>query len=162
MNENNDIAYMALALEQARLAARAGEVPVGAVLVDRHGEVLAASHNQPISAVDPTAHAEIRVLREAARNIDNYRLIDTTLYVTLEPCVMCVGAMIHARIGRLVYGAAEYKTGAIQSAARLLDDVRFNHVIEVQSGILEQPCREILSEFFARRRQAIKQSKGDL
>jgi tRNA(adenine34) deaminase len=124
--------------------------------------VLAASHNQPISAVDPTAHAEIRVLREAARNIDNYRLIDTTLYVTLEPCVMCVGAMIHARIGRLVYGAAEYKTGAIQSAARLLDDVRFNHVIEVQSGILEQPCREILSEFFARRRQAIKQSKGDL
>ena len=153
---------MAVALEEARRAADAGEVPVGAVLVDARQNLLAAGHNQPISAVDPTAHAEIRVIREGARNIGNYRLVDTTLYVTLEPCVMCVGAMIHARIGRLVYGATEYKTGAIQSAARLLDDVRFNHVIEVQSGVLEQPCREILSEFFARRRQAIKQSKGGL
>ncbi len=153
---------MELAMEEARKAALIGEVPVGAVLVDAQGRVLAASHNQPISGVDPTAHAEIQVLREAAQNIGNYRLIDTTLYVTLEPCVMCVGAMIHARIKRLVYGATEYKTGAIQSAARLLDDINFNHVIEVDSGVLEQPCREILSEFFARRRQERKKPKGEL
>ncbi len=143
---------MQLALQQALLAATVNEVPVGAVLVSEQNELLAAGHNQPISSHDPTAHAEIMVLREAARNNNNYRLINTTLYVTLEPCVMCVGAMIHARVKRLVYGAVEYKTGAIQSACQLLDETQFNHQIVVESGILETQCAEILSEFFARRR----------
>lgn len=152
---------MHLALEQAQKAASVGEVPVGAVLVDQNNELLAASHNQPISSHDPTAHAEIMVLREAARIKNNYRLNDTTLYVTLEPCVMCVGAMIHGRIGRLVYGAREYKTGAIQSACQLLDDVHFNHKIVVDAGLLQGQCESIISEFFSRRRAQKKQLKND-
>lgn len=149
---DRDLHWMRLALKQADQAASIGEVPVGAVLVNKNNELLAASHNQPISAHDPTAHAEIMVLREAAQNVNNYRLLDTTLYVTLEPCVMCVGAMIHARVKRLVYGAVEYKTGAIESACRLMDDIRFNHLIEIESGVMQQDCAQILSNFFARRR----------
>lgn len=144
--------WMQQALLQAERAAAVGEVPVGAVLVDEDNQLLAASHNQPISTHDPTAHAEIMVLREAAQRVNNYRLLGSTLYVTLEPCVMCVGAMIHARVKRLVYGAVEYKTGAIESACRLLDDIRFNHLIEIESGVLQQDCAQILSDFFARRR----------
>ena len=143
---------MQLALEQAQLAASLDEVPVGAVLVSAQQELIAAGHNQPISRHDPTAHAEIIVLRAAAAKIENYRLVDTTLYVTLEPCVMCVGAMMHARVGRLVYGANEYKTGAIQSACQLLEHTQFNHRIEIEAGVLQQPCAMIMSEFFARRR----------
>lgn len=150
---------MRLALEQARLAAEMGEVPVGAVLVDEKNQLLASGHNQPISSNDPTAHAEIVTLRRAAESIDNYRLVNTTLYVTLEPCVMCVGAMVHARVKRLVYGAVEYKTGAIESACRLLDTTRFNHRIEIGSGILKEECATILSDFFAQRR-LIKQADG--
>jgi tRNA(adenine34) deaminase len=143
---------MQLALEQAQLAASHNEVPVGAVLVSAEQELIAVGHNQPIRRHDPTAHAEIMVLRSAAAKIENYRLVDTTLYVTLEPCVMCVGAMIHARVGRLVYGANEYKTGAIQSACQLLEHTQFNHRIEVEGGVLQQSCATIMSEFFARRR----------
>ncbi len=153
---------MQLALQQAQMAADVNEVPVGAVLVSKQNELLACSHNQPISIHDPTAHAEIMVLRAAAAASQNYRLIDTTLYVTLEPCVMCVGAMIHARVKRLVYGAAEYKTGAIQSACQLLDETQFNHHITVESGILEAQCAAILSNFFARRRAEKKLLKDKL
>ena len=143
---------MQLALEQAQAASAVNEVPVGAVLIDSNNNLLASGHNQPIGSHDPTAHAEIIVLREAAKNNKNYRLIDTTLYVTLEPCVMCVGAMIHARVKRLVYGAQELKTGAIQSACQILEDTRFNHQIDVESGILQQACSDIMSQFFSRRR----------
>ncbi len=147
---------MQLALEQAQRAAALNEVPVGAVLVSAQQELIAAGHNQPISRHDPTAHAEIIVLRAGAAKIENYRLVDTTLYVTLEPCVMCVGAMMHARVGRLVYGANEYKTGAIQSACRLLEHTQFNHRIDIESGVLQQPCADIMSHFFARRRSEKK------
>jgi tRNA(adenine34) deaminase len=150
---------MQIALQQAQKAADLGEVPVGAVLVDKDNQQIAASHNQPILGHDPTAHAEIMVLRSGAQIKQNYRLIGSTLYVTLEPCVMCVGAMIHARIKRLVYGAKEYKTGAIQSSCQLLEQVRFNHQIELQSGILQQPCADILSEFFSQRRAQKKTEK---
>jgi tRNA(adenine34) deaminase len=152
--EQNDNYWMELALQQAQLAAEQGEVPVGAVLVDEGNNLLACGHNQPISANDPTAHAEVIALREAAKKLHNYRLVNSTLYVTLEPCVMCVGAMVHARVKRLVYGAVEYKTGAIESACQLLQTTSFNHSIEVSSGVLQEPCATILSDFFAQRRAA--------
>ncbi len=161
--ELSDQHWMELALQQARQAAELGEVPVGAVLVDEADRLISAGHNQPISAHDPTAHAEIVVLRNAAQKMGNYRLVNTTLYVTLEPCVMCVGAMIHARVKRLVYGALEPKTGAIVSSCELLDTATFNHQIEVTGGILEQPCATILSDFFAQRRaakRAIRDANG--
>ncbi len=150
---------MRQALQQAELAASVGEVPVGAVLVDHDNQLIASAHNQPISAHDPTAHAEIVVLRKAARIKNNYRLIDTTLYVTLEPCVMCVGALIHARVKRLVYGATEHKTGAIESACRLLQQVEFNHRLDVTGGVLQQDCADVLSAFFAHRRAQKKLRK---
>jgi tRNA(adenine34) deaminase len=150
---------MQLALEQAQQAANDNEVPVGAVLVDADNQLIASGYNRPIVAHDPTAHAEIVVLRQAARAVANYRLIDTTLYVTLEPCVMCVGAMVHARVKRLVYGAAEHKTGAIESRVQLLDQALFNHQIDVQSGVLEHSCADIMSDFFARRRAEKKSKK---
>ena len=156
---NSDEYWMQLALQQAQAAATENEVPVGAVLVSEQNECLAVGHNRPIGNHDPTAHAEIMVLREAAKNNKNYRLINTTLYVTLEPCVMCVGAMIHARVKKLVYGAQEYKTGAIQSACKLLDETIFNHQIEIESGVLQQQCADIMSEFFSRRRTEKKQLK---
>jgi tRNA(adenine34) deaminase len=152
---------MELALQQARQAAELGEVPVGAILVDEADRLISAGHNQPISAHDPTAHAEIVVLRNAAQKMGNYRLVNTTLYVTLEPCVMCVGAMIHARVKRLVYGAVEYKTGAIESACQLLQTTRFNHSIEVTSGVLQHECTGILSDFFAARRAAKQAQRID-
>lgn len=152
---------MELALQQAQLAAEQGEVPVGAVLVDADNQLLACAHNQPISASDPTAHAEVVALRDAAKKLNNYRLVNSTLYVTLEPCVMCVGAMVHARVKRLVYGAVEYKTGAIESACQLLQTTRFNHTIEVSSGVLQERCAAILSDFFAQRRAA-KQAAREL
>ncbi len=148
---------MRRAIEQARTAESMGEVPVGAVLVDGDKQLIAASHNHPISGHDPTAHAEVSVLRQAAHKLNNYRLVDTTLYVTLEPCVMCIGAMVHARVKRLVYGAKEPKAGAVESAGRLLETMPFNHRIEVSGGILGADCASILSQFFARRR-ALKQT----
>ncbi|HEY5739669.1 MAG TPA: tRNA adenosine(34) deaminase TadA, partial [Gammaproteobacteria bacterium] len=134
---------MRRALEQARKAAALGEVPVGAVLVGESGELIAEGHNQPIAAHDPSAHAEIVVLRAAAQQLGNYRLPGTTLYVTIEPCVMCVGALVHARVQRLVYGAVEPRTGAIASAHRLFDSGEFNHRPRIDAGILADECARL-------------------
>jgi tRNA(Arg) A34 adenosine deaminase TadA len=144
---------MAAALEQARLALAAGEVPVGAVLAVG-GQILARAFNQPISASDPTAHAEILVLREAARAVGNYRLTEAAVYVTVEPCLMCVGAMVHARVGEVVYGAVEPKSGALVSTLRALESQGLNHRFAVTAGILEDECRSIIQDFFRQRRRA--------
>lgn len=142
---------MRIALRKAEAGAQAGEVPVGAVLV-RHGQCIACSHNAPISECDPTAHAEIRVLREAARRVGNYRLPGTTLYVTLEPCPMCVGAMVHARVARLVYAASDTRTGAAGGALDLVGHESHNHRIEVTGGVLREQAAELLRGFFRSRR----------
>lgn len=148
---SSDVEYMHLALEEARLAAAAGEVPVGAVLV-REGAVLAHSGNRTIRDCDPTAHAEICVLRAAAHALGNYRLPGATLYVTIEPCAMCAGAMIQARIARVVYGADDPKGGAVRSCFEVLSHERLNHQVEMTSGILQDECASILQAFFASRR----------
>ncbi len=142
---------MRAALEQARVARERGEVPVGAVVV-RDGEIVGEGFNQPISAADPTAHAEIVALRTAAQHAANYRLTGATLYVTIEPCQMCVGAMIHARIARVVYGTAEPKAGAIESAMQAHEHPALNHRIIATRGVLEGECRDMIQEFFRQRR----------
>jgi len=139
------------ALAQAKLAAQAGEVPVGALLLDAQGTVLAQGFNQPVSSRDPTAHAEIVVLREAALKLSNYRLPGTTLVVTVEPCLMCAGALINARVSRVVYGASEPKWGAFVSLLRL-QELKLNHRIEVVPGVREDACAAILRDFFLARR----------
>ena len=146
-----DLAFMRIALEQARQAAKAGEVPVGAALA-RGETLLAAAANRPIATNDPTAHAEILAIREAAEKIGNYRLVDTTLYVTLEPCIMCMGAILHARIQRLVFGALDPKTGAAQSRYTIGVDGLLNHRLEIVGGVLETECSQILKDFFQERR----------
>ena len=146
---------MEAALSQARLALAAGEVPVGAVLV-AGGQIIARAFNQPISATDPTAHAEVLVVREAARVLGNYRMMDATVYVTVEPCLMCVGAMVHARVRAVVYGAAEPKTGALVSTARLLDIPQLNHRFSTTGGVLEEEARALIQQFFRDRRRAGK------
>ncbi len=147
----SDIQFMQEALAEARAAAEAGEVPIGAVLV-RDGKVLARSGNRTIRDCDPTAHAEMVVVREAARLLGNYRLADTTLYVTIEPCSMCAGAIIQARVPRLVYGADDPKGGAVRSCFEILSHPRLNHQVEVTSGVLAADCASILQSFFAKRR----------
>ncbi len=147
----NDERLMREALAQARLAAKADEVPVGAVLTLPDGRAFAA-HNAPISGRDPTAHAEIRAIRAAAAALDNYRLTGATLYVTLEPCCMCAGAIVHARIARVVYGATDPKTGAVASLYRILSDARLNHRPEVTGGVLAEECGALLRAFFRERR----------
>lgn len=149
--ESVDEKFMTLALEQAFLALQKGEVPVGAVIT-LGGKILAMSHNSCISIKDPSAHAEILSIREAARKLGNYRLIDTTLYVTLEPCIMCAGAIVHARIRRLVFGANDPKSGCVVSLYRLLHDKRLNHTVEVAGGVKRGACAEILSRFFHEKR----------
>jgi tRNA(adenine34) deaminase len=144
---------MRAALDQARLGLAAGEVPVGAVLVVGDA-IVARAFNQPITANDPTAHAEVVVLREAARAIGNYRLTDATVYVTVEPCLMCVGALVHARVREVVYGAAEPKTGAIVSTLKALESPGLNHRFLVTPGVLEDECRSIIQEFFREKRRA--------
>ena len=139
------------ALAQAKLAAQAGEVPVGALLLDAQGTVLAQGFNQPVSSRDPTAHAEIVVLREAALKLSNYRLPGTTLVVTVEPCLMCAGALINARVSRIVYGASEPKWGAFVSLLRL-QELKLNHRMEVVPGVREDACAAILRDFFLARR----------
>jgi tRNA(adenine34) deaminase len=145
---------MRVALEQARAAQAAGEVPVGAVVV-KDGEIIGAGFNAPISRHDPSAHAEITALRDAARRLGNYRLPGCTLYVTLEPCAMCVGAMFHARIARLVYGAADPKTGACGSVLDLFAEPRLNHHATVTAGVLAEKCGAPLRQFFAAKRTKI-------
>jgi tRNA(adenine34) deaminase len=151
MQADFDQQFMALAIEQANCAALAGEVPVGAVLV-RHGLVLAKAFNQPISLHDPSAHAEMQVLRAAGRAEGNYRLPGTTLYVTLEPCAMCAGAMLHARVERVVYGAPDPKTGAAGSALNLFDNQLINHQTQAEGGVLAEECGQVLKRFFKERR----------
>lgn len=146
-----DIQFMHEALAEARAAAEAGEVPIGAVLV-RDRKILARSGNRTIRDNDPTAHAEIVVLREASRLLRNYRLAETTLYVTIEPCSMCAGAMIQARIPRLVYGADDPKGGAVRSCFEVLSNTRLNHEVEVTSGVLAADSAAILQSFFGQRR----------
>lgn len=146
-----DIQFMQEALAEARAAAAAGEVPIGAVIV-HDGKTLARSGNRTISDCDPTAHAEVIVLREAARLLGNYRLANTTLYITIEPCSMCSGAIIQARVPRLVYGADDPKGGAVRSCFEMLSHPRLNHQVEVTSGILADECAAVIQSFFAERR----------
>jgi tRNA(adenine34) deaminase len=143
---------MQAALVEARKAMANDEVPVGAV-VAIDDEIVAAGFNRPVSAVDPTAHAEILALRAAAQKVGNYRLTGATLCVTVEPCAMCVGAMMHARIATLIYGAAEPKTGAVRSTVKLLDDPGWNHRVTVIAGLMSDECRALLQEFFQKRRK---------
>lgn len=146
-----DIGFMEQALEEASLSAGAGEVPVGALLVHQ-GQIIARSGNRTIRDCDPTAHAEMVVLREASRMLGNYRLAGTTLYVTTEPCSMCAGAMIQARVPRLVYGCDDPKGGAVRSCFAILNHPHLNHQVEVTAGILANECAAILQSFFAARR----------
>jgi tRNA(adenine34) deaminase len=146
-----DQQWMRYALNRARQAGARGEVPVGAVAV-LNGEVVAEGLNEPIGTNDPTAHAEIVALRGAALALGNYRLTGVTLYVTIEPCLMCAGAMVHARIARLVYGAPEPKAGAIESAMRALEHPTLNHRFEVVGGVLADEAREVMQSFFQQRR----------
>ncbi len=146
-----DLRWMQHALALAVLAEEKGEVPVGAVIV-RNDELIAEGWNQPVLSHDPTAHAEVVALRAAGLAEKNYRLLDTTLYVTLEPCVMCAGAIIHARVGRVVYGATDPRVGAAGSAFSLLGSEQFNHVVEVEGGVLADECGELLRRFFRARR----------
>ena len=145
---------MLAALEQAREAQVAGEVPVGAVVV-KDGEIIGVGFNAPISRHDPTAHAEIAALRDAANKLGNYRLPGCELYVTLEPCAMCVGAILHARIARLIYGAADPKTGACGSVINLFAEPRLNHHASLTAGVMAKECGALLREFFAARRAKV-------
>ncbi len=148
---STDIEFMQQALSQAHYAESIDEVPVGAIIV-KDNEVIATGFNQPITYHDPTAHAEIAAIRNAAQTLQNYRLNNTTLYVTLEPCVMCIGAILHARVKRLVFGACDPKAGAIQSIFQIADETRLNHRIEYSGGVLKQECGDLLRDFFKRRR----------
>jgi len=150
MNKSHE-KWMELALEQARLAEEIGEVPVGAVLV-KDNQLIASAHNQPISNNDPTAHAEIQLLRKAGKVLSNYRFPNTTLYVTLEPCTMCLGAIIHARIDQVVFGAYDEKTGVCGSCTDLSTSDCFNHSIDTKGGVLADECRDLLQKFFKKRR----------
>ena len=150
----DDNYYMSIALQQAEVAAEIEEVPVGSLLLLADGSEV-VSHNAPIDLHDASAHAEMRVIREACRLIGNYRLADSTLYVTLEPCLMCAGAIVHARIGRVVYGASDPKTGAVASLYQVLSDKRLNHQPQVTSGVMADACGELLKSFFRSRRKKV-------
>jgi tRNA(adenine34) deaminase len=159
-NSKDDEKWMERALVAAIDAATRGEVPVGAVLI-KHKRLIAEGSNSPIGLNDPTAHAEIVVIRKAAAILNNYRLTGTTLYVTLEPCVMCVGAMIHARIDRLVYGAADPKSGAVSSLYTIASDGLLNHNMKISGPVHEHRCALVLKNFFAERRKKLKQLKKE-
>jgi tRNA(adenine34) deaminase len=152
---DGDVTWMRLALAEAAAADGAGEVPIGAVVVVS-GEVVGRGYNRPIGAVDPTAHAEILALRAAAQAVGNYRLVDADVFVTVEPCLMCVGALVHARVRRVVFGTAEPKTGALGSSVDALAIPTLNHRFSVTSGVLEDECRAIVQAFFARRRAEVR------
>jgi tRNA(adenine34) deaminase len=152
VSREDDRYWMAQAFELARHAAQHDEVPVGAVLVDAENHCIGRGWNQPISKSDPTAHAEIIALREAARTLGNYRLPGTTLYVTLEPCPMCAGAIVHARVNRIVIAAADPRTGSAGSVFNLLDSPHLNHSVALQTGVLEEECSSLLKTFFLEKR----------
>jgi len=154
-----DILWMRRALELAQQAADCDEVPVGAVIV-RDGKEIGSGYNAPISGHDPTAHAEIQAIREAARRAGNYRLSGATLYVTIEPCTMCAGALVHGRVSRLVYGAPEPKAGAVVSRSDVLEQSHLNWRVEIKGGVLEAECQSLISSFFARRRADRKAAKA--
>jgi len=147
----NDYDFMKIALEEAQAAYNAGEVPVGAILV-HDGHILARAHNLPITMNDPSAHAELLVLRQAGEKAGNYRLLGAELYVTLEPCIMCAGAIIQARLARVIFGARDPKCGAVTSLYNILTDERLNHQVEVTEGVLREECGEIMSRFFQQKR----------
>lgn len=151
MKDFSDIDFMSQALAQARQGADAGEVPVGAVIV-LDGRIIAAAHNRPIASSDPTAHAEVLALREACAALGTYRLNDGALYVTLEPCVMCIGAMLNARIARLLFGAWDEKAGAVGSVYDIGRDGRLNHKLEIRGGVMEAECAALMRDFFRGRR----------
>jgi tRNA(adenine34) deaminase len=150
-NLEQDLSMMKIAMNLAQEAAAAGEVPVGAIVV-KDGQIIGRGSNAPIGLHDPSAHAEIQALRDAAKKIGNYRLVDCTLYVTLEPCAMCTGAIQHARISRLVYGASDAKTGACGSVVNLMAETKLNHHTEVTSGVMPEETASLLSSFFKERR----------
>ena len=154
-----DEKMMRHALELANKAEALGEIPVGAVLVDEDGNIIGEGWNLSIVQNDPTAHAEIIALRDGAKHLQNYRLLNTTLYVTLEPCTMCAGAILHSRIKRLVFGASDYKTGAVGSRFHFFDDYKMNHTLEITSGVLAEECSQKLSAFFQKRREEKKIEK---
>lgn len=147
--------FMQIALDLAQLAGAAGEVPVGAIVV-KDGEIIGRGSNAPITTHDPTAHAEIRAMRDAAQHLGNYRLVGCTLYVTLEPCAMCTGAIQHARIAKLIYGASDPKTGACGSVVNLMAEPKLNHHTEISGGVLAAECGTLLSSFFSARRKKVK------
>jgi tRNA(adenine34) deaminase len=149
---NDDQYYMALAIKEAEKASQIGEVPVGAVIVDEHKRVIGTGFNQPITSVDSTSHAEIIAMRAASKFLDNYRLVNTSLYVTIEPCIMCMGAIIHARIKRVFFGAADKKWGAARSLYRIGEDERLNHQVEIIPGIMEEESRKLIQDFFKDKR----------
>lgn len=149
--ENLDEFWMSFALAEAQQASHAGEVPIGAVIV-MHGEIIGRGRNQPIASCDPTAHAEIIALREAAQKIGNYRLSEATIYVTIEPCAMCAGALVNARIKHLVYGAAEARTGAVSSIFQICSHRSLNHHVEITAGVREADCKQLMQAFFKARR----------
>ena len=149
---DTDENYMEIALAEAKKAGQIGEVPIGAVLVAENGEVISAAHNQTIRLVDPTAHAEILALRESASKLSNYRLLNTSLYVTVEPCIMCMGAIVHARVKRIIYGANDPKWGAAGSLYNFSEDVRLNHRVEIIKGVRDEECRELIQAFFRAKR----------
>ena len=148
----NDVAWMELALAEARMAGEAGEVPVGALVISQ-GEIIGRAGNRNLRDHDPSAHAEIIALRQAAEHLGNHRLTGCVLYATIEPCAMCAGAMVHARISRLVYGARDIKAGAAGSVLNVINHPRLNHKLEVTSGLLEDRCSDILQDFFRRKRE---------
>lgn len=155
----DDKFWMQKAIEIARETGKLDEVPIGACLINEEGEILAEAGNRTISNNDPTAHAEILVLREAASKIGNYRLTDTTVYTTIEPCAMCAGALVNARVKRLVFGAPDERFGAVESVFRLCDTSSLNHQIEIKSGILADQCRKLMQDFFEEKRKAKKTSE---
>lgn len=149
-------AYMELAIAEAIKAGQKGEIPIGAVLVSEKWDILASAHNQVICQADPTAHAEMLALREAAQKVMNYRLLNTILYVTVEPCIMCMGALIHARVSRIVFGANDPKWGGAGSLYNFTEDNRFNHQPEIIRGICGDKCRKLIQDFFRSKRTIIK------
>ena len=162
MTVEQDEFWMRRALEAAAAAGAIGEVPIGACLIDEKGALLATAGNRTIIDCDPTAHAEILVLREAARRIGNYRLTGATVYTTIEPCAMCAGALVNARIKRLVFGARDERFGGVVTVFNIADNSSLNHRIEIQAGVLEEECRALMQEFFRFRREKQKELKQSL